>query len=359
VKLSQAAPTLPATKEGVAKETYGVVQPVSSATVPSVYNKKLNKLFRDRLVVLPGDFTVGEALRRMARFNISSVPVTKGKKDNTILGFVDMLDFLADLCKLVVLEPVEQGKELKIDMENLQSKTETFRKTPISTLVDLSGKNPFYVMNGDESLADAVEQYLKGVHRIAITDDSGDILGVVSQWTIANYLATVPTDDKEWIPLIREPIGKAKFTTQVATANPKESALSCFLKMHMKKLSAIAIVDDLGKLCGNLSISDLKGFQLFLNDFPDLLHPVEDFLRVIRKKQGRPDNFMVAVTSDTPVKEVINKFNEEIIHSVYIIDENMKLIGVFSLTDLLQQLIVDTHTIATFAKPTAMATVSE
>lgn len=359
-KLSQAAPTMPPTKGKLEKETYGVVPPISAATVPSVYNKKLNKLFRGRLVVLPGDFTVAEALRRMARFNISSVPVTKSKKDSTILGFVDMLDFLAYLCKLIAKEPESAEKaELKIDMENLKSKTEIFRKTPISTLVDNSGRDPFYVMNGDESLADAVEYYLKGVHRIAITDDAGDIIGVVSQWTIANYLATVPTDDKEWIPLLRDPIGKAKFTTQLATVNPKESALHSFHKMHVNNLSAVAVVDNSGKLCGNLSASDLKGFQLFLGDFPDLLRPVSEFLSIVRKKQGRAENFVVAVTPDTPTKDVVAKFNEEIIHRAYIVDENQKLIGVFSLTDLMRQLIVDTHSIPTFAKTTAMATMSE
>jgi hypothetical protein len=44
---------------------------------------------------------------------------------------------------------------------------------------------------------------LKGIHRIGITDEDGDVVGIVSQWTIANYLATVPTDDKEWIPSLR------------------------------------------------------------------------------------------------------------------------------------------------------------
>ena len=78
--LSQAVPVLPSkTKEP--KQTYASSP---SATVPSVCNKKLNKLFRGRLVVLPGDFTVGEALRRMSRFNISSVPVTKSREDSTV-----------------------------------------------------------------------------------------------------------------------------------------------------------------------------------------------------------------------------------------------------------------------------------
>lgn len=296
---------------------------------------------------------MAEAIRRMARFNISSVPVTKSKKDSTILGFVDMLDFLALLCKLV---GKEGGQELtEQDFEALKSKTEAFKNTKIKDLVDLSKKDPFYVLNGDESLADAVQQYLKGVRRIAITDDGGDIIGVISQWTIANYLATVPTDDKEWIPALREPLEKFKsVTSNVQCVNFKEKSINCFLKMYNKNLSALAVVDDNGKLWGNLSASDLKGFQLFLNDFGDLMQPICEFLSLIRKKQGRIENFAIGVTKDTCVKDVVEKFNEEIIHRVYIVDEEFKPTHVFSLSNLMQGLIVDTHMLPCYAKSTAI-----
>jgi CBS domain-containing protein len=349
-KLSQKAPTMPTKGEELKRETYGVAQPVSSVTIPSVYNKKLNKLFRGRLVVLPGDFTAQEALRRLAKFNISAVPVLRSWTDKTIIGFAGVLDFLAYLIKLLRKE----DGELDLDKENLKSKADLFRKTPIRDLVDQSGRDPFKVMHGEESLADAVEDYLKGVQRIAITDDNGDVVGVISQWTVANYLATVPTEDKEWIPVLREPVSKAKFTTEVVCINRNESALQAFNRMYQNKISAIAIVDDDGKLIGNLSASDLKGYQLYLDDFNDLLQPVWKFLGIVRKMQGRPDDFVVAFTPDILVKEIVKKFNEEIVHRAYIVDENRTLIGVFSLTDLMQQLVVDTHTISTFAGIKAM-----
>lgn len=90
-KLSQSAPTLPVQAKMEKGETYGVQSPVSAATIPSVYNKKLNKLFRGRLVVLPGDCTVAEALRRLARFNISSVPVTRSRRDNSVSTLLEVL----------------------------------------------------------------------------------------------------------------------------------------------------------------------------------------------------------------------------------------------------------------------------
>lgn len=347
-KLSQSAPTLPYSKPSEKEVSYGVTQPISAPTTPSVYNKKLSKLFRGRLLVLYGDFTVSEALLKMAKFNVSSVPVVKTRKDTTILGFVDVLDFLAYLCQLL-----ETEGEVKLDTAKLKAHTEEFKKTKISKLVNLSGRNPFYTINGEESLSEVVGSYFKGVHRIAITDENGDITGVVSQWTIANYLATVPADDKEWIPSLREPIGNANFTREVTTANLSEITLDCFCKMYRENLSALAIVDNDGSLCGNLSSSDLKGFQLYLNDFNDLLLPVSEFLSIVRKKQGRAEDFTVTVTPDTLVCEAVKKFNDEFVHRTYIVDENFQILGVFSLTDLMQNLVANTHTFATFAKKIA------
>jgi CBS domain-containing protein len=347
-RLSPAAPTMPMdTKEPIKTETYGVGQPISAPTIPSVYNKKLTKLFRGRLVVLPGDFTVDNALRRMAKYNITAVPVLKSKDDPTILGFAGMLDFVAHLVKLLAKEGTE---ELDLDESNLKAKTDIFRKTPICEIVDKSGRSPFHVMSGEESLSDAVQYYLKGAHRIAITDDNGDIIGVISQWTVANYLATVPTGDKDWIPVLREPVSRAGCSSNVISVNGKTNTLQSFLRMHTEKISALAIVDDDGKLIGNLSISDLKGFQLYLSDFNDLLKPVSEFLALIRKKQGRPENFVVAVSPTTLTKDIVAQLNDEIVHRAYIVDDDNKPIGIFSLSDLMQNLIADTHTLPTFAK---------
>jgi len=340
-KIAQSAPVMPPPK-GVEEYLYlRVKPPLSATTSPSVYNKKLNNLFRGRLAVLHGEATISDALTRMARFNISSFPVTKSKKDSTILGFVDVLDILTYLCKMIGKETAEE--KFEIDQQQLKEKTESFKKTKVDKLVDMSGLNPFYSLHGEDSLIDAVEQYLKGVQRIAITDDDGDLIGVISQWTIANYLATVSTDDKDCIRTLKYPVGESKYDHKVNCVNGKETALNSFLKMNELKQTSLAVVDNEGILVGNLSASDLKGFQLFLHEFNDLLHPVSEFLSIIRKKQGRNEKYAVAVTESTTIYEIMCLFNQEIVHRVYIVDNQYKPIGVFSLTHLMQMLITDTH----------------
>jgi len=345
--LSQAAPILPLHAKEPAKG-YGVTQPVSSANFPSIYNKKLNKLFRGRLVVLSGDFTVAEALRRMSRYNISSVPVTKSESDSTILGFVDMLDMLAYLCSLI---GYQEGQKIDKESSQLKEQTDRFKNTRIAELVDMSGRNPFSTVHGEESLCDAVEIHLKGCRRIAITDDSGEITGVVSQWTIVNYLATVQTDEKNYIPSLKAKVAEYGLTEAVKTVHISQNTLESFVKMYNERVSALGVVDDDGRLVGNLSASDLKGFQLYLNDFGDLLQPVGDFLNLVRQRQARPDNFVVAVARETKVIDVVKKLNQEIVHRAYVVDKDFKPVGIFSLTDLMQKLISDTHT-TVFSPPT-------
>jgi CBS domain-containing protein len=346
VKLAQSAPVLPTT--GDVSPAKGVISPVSAPTVPSVYNKKLNKLFRGRLLALPSDVTIENALRRMGRYNISAVPVLESKTDTTILGFAGVLDALAYLCQLFGVQ--EQGG-LKIEEGTLGDKIQQFRNSPLRNIVDTSGRNPFKLIHGEESLANAVDQYLKGVHRIAITDDEGNLTGVVSQWAIVNYLATVPTEDKQWLPVMNTKVVDATHSMQVVSVNMNEKTINAFYQMYTNNLSAIAVVDDDGKLWGNLSASDLRPYLLYLTDYNILMKPVCDFLSAIRKEQGRPANFVVAFPPETKVKEVITTFNEEIVHRGYIVNVDKTIVGAYSLTDLMQDLIADTHTIASFANP--------
>jgi len=349
-RLAQSAPILPFGL-GNPGETrpivYGVNSPVSAATTPSVYNKKLRNLFRGRLVILPGNYTIANALQRLSQYNITGAPVTVSDKDPTVLGFVDMQDILAYFVKFFGKEytPGEQFQLTEDDKKNFAAKGDGWKNGYIGNIVNFSQRDPFHIMNGDLTLAEAVDYYLKGgVHRIAITDESNEIVGVISQWTVANYLSTVSTEDKEWIPMLGMPIGNTNLKTENLISCTKNcSVLEAFIKMQAHRLSALAVIDDQGSLCGNISASDLKGFHLYERDANSLFKPVCDFLANVRRLQGRPENYVAEVDNSALILDIFKLMNKEIIHRVYITDNKRKAIGVCSLTDLMKGFVVPTH----------------
>jgi len=359
VRLSQAAPVLPTgtlPPPGSSPHVYGVTAPISSAAIPSVYTKKIGNLFRGRLVTLPHDFPLGACLEKISYYNITSVPVLKTDFDQTVvLGFVDTLDILAWLVKLATgKETWDQPPKMRPeDFGPLVAKTEEFKNTQIGDIVGFSKRNPFHVLHGDTSLQEAVEFYLKGIHRIAIVDEKGEMTGVLSQWTIANYLATVPTDDKEWIPTYKIPISQNPLITKnLISCLPETSVMDAFLMMHFHHLSAIAICDSSGRLVGNLSASDLKGLEMFEKDFNALKKPVLEFVNNIRKLQGRPENFVAFCLPQQETLAIIRKMNKEIVHRVYIVDSefSMKPLGVASITDMMKGFVVkNIHTAPVYA----------
>lgn len=344
IRLSQAAPVLPTGPATIPAQgkMYGVTSPASAPTTPSVYNKKLTNLFRGRLVVLPAECNVAEALERLAYHNVTSAPVIKTDQDNKIiLGFLDTLDILAHLCNL---GSSEEG------FQNLL-KGDSFKNTQISELVDLSKRNSFNILHGDTSLSDAIDFFLKDNHRICITDNNGEVTGVISQWTVANYLATVPTDDKEWIPTLHAPIGETNFKTDNVLCCPASTKVfDAFVSIHKNKISGIGVTNEQGKLVGNLSASDLKGFLLFEKDFNNLNKPVGEFINNIRRLQNRPENFVACCDKSTKVIDIVKMLNKELIHRVYLVDENMAPSGLVSLTDIMRAIVVkDMHTSPNYA----------
>jgi CBS domain-containing protein len=361
IRLSQAAPILPtgtaAPPTGATPHVYGVSAPVSSASIPSVYGKKIGNLFRGRLVTLPHDFPLGACLEKISYYNITSVPVLKRDFDQTVvLGFIDTLDILSWLVKLATGQDTFGDQPPKMrpeDFDTLVAKTEEFKNTPIGDIVGFSKRNPFHVLHADTSLQEAVEFYLKGIHRIAIVDDKGEMTGVLSQWTIANYLATVPTDDKEWIPTYKIPISQNPLITKnLITCSPETSVMDAFLLMNFHQLSAIAICDSDGRLVGNLSASDLKGLEMFERDLSALKKPVLEFVNNIRQLQGRPENFLAFCLPHQETLSIIRKMNKEIVHRVYIVDSelSMKPLGVASITDMMKGFVVkNIHTAPVYA----------
>jgi len=233
------------------------------------------------------------------------------------------------------------------------SKTfEDFKKTTIEGIIDCSGRNPFCCLHEDCTLQEAIENHLKGVHRIAIVDSNNQLSGIISQWSIVNYLIAGSYEDREWMEMYRSPVSKSLLmNSNVKTVNCCESVMNCFLTMHYYKLSALPILNiDTGKLMGNISASDLKGMNIFQHDSTVFASPVKEFLSHLRRIQNRVETFVCSVHENEDVLTVMKKMRREIVHRVYVVDNNGYLTGVISLTDILRGFVArDLHSSSNYS----------
>jgi len=93
--------------------------------------------------------------------------------------------------------------------------------------------------------------------------------------------------------------------------------------------SALAVIDEYGKLMGTLSVSDVRGVPL--NNIQDTLQmSVRDFLTQTNQKE------QVTCVPDSTLSEVMKSLVDNQVHRVWVVDQGGKPIGVVTLTDIIR-----------------------
>jgi len=100
------------------------------------------------------------------------------------------------------------------------------------------------------------------------------------------------------------------------------------------KCSGIAVVDKHNRIVANFSASDLIGLNE--ENFNLLQLPVKEYLTRVYTFPKPP----VCVSETSTVEEVLLKITVHGVHRVYIVDESMRPLGLLTLTDLMQFLLV-------------------
>jgi CBS domain-containing protein len=303
----------------------------------SFLDTRIGDIVKDQsLVVLQPDFSVKDALGVFATNNISSAPIVQDKK---LLGFVDVLDILAHLIR-VASQPLssfyqELSRNLSTDdMEFLYQRTQHFNLVGILNINNLSRLNPTYVLQPDTPLKEALRIMKERVHRIGVVSENGELIGVLTQSDIIHRFGG------QMGPKLDKPVGHMTSLTEKVVAIPAmTTAIDAFIRMHKRKLSALAIIDEDGKLVGNLSASDLKGLVNF--PFPRLLELLPDFLRTIRNQNEKSVDYLISVRESDTLKEAWQRMCKDHVHRVYVVDNNNKPIGVASMQDLIQEMVLE------------------
>ncbi|PVU85202.1 hypothetical protein BB559_007141 [Furculomyces boomerangus] len=228
----------------------------------------------------------------------------------------------------------------------------SFLNKNVLKLSDISTSNPFYAVMPESSLAQIIDIFSSGVHRVAVMCDNDKIMGILSQSSVIKYLVNnlkvfkiksdmpqgSPTheeaskDDNSSDPLINlleKPLNELGLAYRtiwaVRTHTPVTSALYV---LERQQISSLPIVNDSNSIIGSLSISDIKYIVL-----PKFRHLIRgtciELVQKVRFYQGIIDGkdraAVFAVHPDSTLKSVMSKLSATSSHRIWVTTGSKRL----------------------------------
>jgi CBS domain-containing protein len=247
--------------------------------------------------------------------------------EQLFIGFVDALDITTH-----VLNVSNWAKDFEESFRDLDWRGQRFVSELSGKLINISNSDAFRTVTPNTPLRDIVELMARGMHRLAVVED-GNIINVVSQWDLLLLSAS------------RMSFMGAKFqkslidaglsgNTQILLSVPEHVIGIDTLKfMWENEVSGVPLVDSVGKISGNFSVTDI--LNLTAENFPLLSLSTTEFLI---RTHGFVKPPLCCKKKDS-VESVILKFLCFRVHRVYIINDDFKPIGVITLTDIMRYLL--------------------
>ncbi|KAJ1558082.1 cell separation during budding [Nowakowskiella sp. JEL0078] len=319
----------------------------------------------ERPVCLDSNLSVQEGCAALAAYKISSAPVYDHKQG----GFVGMLDY-RDLVAFVleVLHKVPRQGSFEPDSEweisDIVKRAVNDRQgVQIKFVSNLSQRNQLIGINADAPVLEAVKEIVANrAHRVVLlqppnpdndANNGSRFIGVLSQSSIANYISShLGKLAKSKSPLVWNLGNKTLEELSLVKGNVisitmQDTVLEALFLMHQHEISSVAIVDrneGYERLCGNVSMTDIKEILGSRGGWRRLYDNAFRFFAQIRAAQGlensgndRAPSFVVHPT--TTLINAIEKMAATRTHRAWIVDHVNRLVGVFSLSDLMPLLL--------------------
>lgn len=124
-------------------------------------------------------------------------------------------------------------------------------------------------------------------------------------------------------------------STNLITIYSHERLLDAFLKIYNYNVSCVGVINEDGKIVGNISISDFKDIGFSAGMFQKLFIKCSEFLD--RKIEGQDLPKLIWTLPTSTFREVLFKLRVNGIHRVYVVDseDSMYPEGVITLTDIM------------------------
>lgn len=301
---------------------------------------------QSNVVELDSNLFPMEAARILWKNNIVGAPVwdDKAKKYVGFFELRDILSFFVASAK-VDSEGGGEGYNHGVNMDNFDEhmvkelsvskngKIFSELKPTERSISYLAARNPFVHCSPDATLKEVFECLnTKHCRRVPILNEEGKCQNIISQSALIKYICDHFPRDR-----LQEKISESglAYKKKVISIVDTASATEAFTLLDNKRLSGIAVVDEDGKLVGNTSARDIK--LAAINDGKiamdtDILSYLAKVRQAVPQKKERYPS--CHVHENVTVANVIEILSKTGYHRVFVVDDDIRPIGVVSVTDI-------------------------
>ncbi|KAG7663655.1 SDS23 [[Candida] subhashii] len=294
----------------------------------------------NKLISISSSDSVQSAFETLLSHNLTSVPVSINQEDPTDLrncltfDYSDLNTYLLLIMNKIPLselsideigsptDDIEKKHEIIIQTINKAKKGE---EVPVEFIIKLHPKNPFIKFTESDLLSIVMETLGNGVHRIAITDESGDkITGILSQRRLIRYM----WENARRFPSLDFYLTSTLQDLKIGSNNPitiyeDQLLIEALLKMFNERVSSLAVIDRTRSLVGNISIVDVKNVTSSKNShllFKSVLNFVSYNLSQKGIEEGQDQFPIFHVDQQSSLGRVIAKLVATQSHRLWIVD---------------------------------------
>eukprot|EP00298_Acanthocystis_sp_HF-20_P010647 c18970_g1_i1.p1 GENE.c18970_g1_i1~~c18970_g1_i1.p1 ORF type:complete len:352 (+),score=178.75 c18970_g1_i1:49-1104(+) len=303
------------------------------------------------VIIIDSDTSVSEAAKILAQAKILSAPVrdknasADSRWSEKYIGIVDMVS----LVHFVVEEALKRGDKGNDTspeaFETILQEIEVLRHTPVSRATRAAKFGPLIPLEEKEStLLDAMLIMGKyGIHRIPIVSFAvGDIVNFITQSAVVGKISEAcKAQNKSFNETLAE-LGLAKLK-DVARVHTEQPLLSAFLLIIEHHVTAVPVVDNFGHIIGNISASDVHSLVSEPHLFVQTTRSYMTVGAFLEWRSQRENNVKAPITfkPESTLQSVMDCMVTQKIHRVYVVDDLNRPIGVVSLTDVIDVMVVE------------------
>ncbi|KAL2163735.1 hypothetical protein VTH06DRAFT_5794 [Thermothelomyces fergusii] len=231
------------------------------------------------------DLSVQDATMLLLKQNPNNVVLVRETAETrTAVTTFDYSDLNAYL--LVVVGLADPGEEHVALYQTIARKAQAQEDIPLRDIQPLCRKEDLVTLSADEYLDKAMEAFGSGIHRILITNQAGEVIGVLSQLRLIEFFwneaVNFPAIERLYTCLLRDlQIG----THQTIAINLDRPLTDALLLMHNEGLTSVAVVDQGLNVVGNISTVDVRHLTNAAS-LPLLKSSCMNFISVILSERG-------------------------------------------------------------------------